>query len=66
MYLSDDDHEQFVEKADPKIAEELERKLPSLARKSSKDRPRFDHRAGNDGHTDRRAVCQSWPAGFSL
>jgi 3-hydroxybutyryl-CoA dehydrogenase len=29
MYLSDNDHEQFVEKVCPKIAEELERKLPS-------------------------------------
>jgi len=66
MYLSDHDHKQFVEKSYPKIAEELERKLPNLARKSSKDQPCFNHRGGNDGYTDRRAVCQSWPARFSL
>ena len=65
MYLSDNDHEQFVEKAYPKIAEELERKLPGFARTSSKDQPYFGRRCGNDGDTDRRAVCQSWPARFS-
>ena len=66
MYLNDNDHEQFVEKAYSKIAEELERKLPGFARTSSKDQAYFGRRCGNDGNTDRRAVCQSWLARFSL